>query len=287
MKLSLFKKKKKDDGAPADSSSDSPPAQEEHPAEIPGDHPADAGAMKVGADIIKIQTDIDRLKISVEGFTEVRQSFSERMNRMSEQIGELRAMILDRDRTIQGIELKAVKAADLVESVQPDKLMIELQRQDAKLEALKAGIEGNEAIMNRVMEELREVRSKISFFKGIDEIIKLGDEVKKELIDIKKVEVAVGVHADKIDTMYAEIRKKYRDVDEFHDVLQGHTVSIEQSAKDIAFLKGKALELASKEDLDKLMDKVQKYIAALKDLEKKSSMTKDIENLKLILDGMR
>ncbi len=286
MKFPFFKKK--DDQHAAEEKTDTPAAPTPD-TEVPGQaaQGLQADVMKHAADLIKISTDIDRLKISVEGFSEVRQSFSERFNRISEQIGELRAMILDRDRSIQGIELKAVKAADLVESVQPDKLMIELQRQDAKLEALKAGLESNEAIMNRVMEELKEVRTKVTFFKGVDEIIKLGDEVKQELIDVKKVEGSIKIHADKIDTLYGEIKKKYRNIDEYADQLQNHAVSIEQATKDIGFVKSKMLDLATKDEVDKVMEKVQKYIAVLKDLEKKSSITKDLENLKMILEGIK
>ena len=109
-------------------------------------------------DLVKVTTEIDRLKASVESFGEIRKGLTERISAISEQIGELRAMILDRDRTIQEIEIKSVKAADLVESVQPDKLMVGLQREDAKFEALKANLEGNEAIMERIMEELKEMR---------------------------------------------------------------------------------------------------------------------------------
>jgi len=58
------------------------------------------------ANLTRIATEVDRIKASVEAFGEVRKSFTERFNRTSEQIGELRAMILDRDRTIQQIELK-------------------------------------------------------------------------------------------------------------------------------------------------------------------------------------
>jgi len=45
--------------------------------------------------------------------------------------------------------------------------------------------------------------------------------------------------------------------------------------------------LAEKSDLDKLISKVQRYVEALKDLEKKSSMTKDIDKLKGLLDGLK
>jgi hypothetical protein len=35
------------------------------------------------------------------------------------------------------------------------------------------------------------------------------------------------------------------------------------------------------------MNRVQRYVDALKDLEKKSSMTKDIDNLKELLEGLK
>ena len=106
--------------------------------------------------LLKISTELNKVKAIIEGFGEVRSTLNQRISELSERIGELRAMILDRDRTIQELELKAVKAADLVETVQPEKLMIEMQKEDAKFEALKANLEGNEAIMDRVMQELND-----------------------------------------------------------------------------------------------------------------------------------
>ncbi|GBE20084.1 hypothetical protein BMS3Abin17_00818 [archaeon BMS3Abin17] len=238
-------------------------------------------------DFIKLTTEIDRLKIAVESFGEVRKGLTERITGLSEQIGELRAMILDRDRTIQEIELKSVKAADLVESVHPDKLMIEIQKEDAKFEALKANLEGNEAIMNRIMEELKEVRKKIEFFRGIEEIIKLGEEVKKELVEIKKVEANINIDADKVETIYSELRKKFQDVDLFSGNLQELKINLSQNTKDVDFLKNKVTELADKEELERLVKKVQRYVEALQEINKKSSLSKDVSQLKTMLEGLK
>ena len=126
-----------------------------------------------GASLGQLSVQVEKLGASMEAFAEVRKSFTERFNRTSEQIGELRAMILDRDKNIQTIELKAIKAADLVETVQPEKIMTDVQKQEARIEALKANLEGNESIMGRVMDELKEVKKKVEFFRGIEEIVKL------------------------------------------------------------------------------------------------------------------
>ncbi|HIG94023.1 MAG TPA: hypothetical protein HA283_05810 [Nanoarchaeota archaeon] len=239
------------------------------------------------ASVSQLAAEIEKIKASLEAFTEVRKSTSERFNRISEQIGELRAMILDRDKTIQEVELKSIKAYDLVETVQPEKIMTEVQKQEARIEALKANLEGNETIMDRVMEELKDAKQKIKFFRGVEEIVKLSEEVKQELIEIKKIESKININTDKIETIYAEVRKKYQMIDSFDSELQEMKAGVEQNTKDAQFAKDKINGLASKDDLDHLVHKVQRYVDALKDLEKKSSMSKDIDQLKSILEGLR
>ncbi len=289
----LFKKKKKEENEISEENAESKSEESSEKKEAKPQKPEKKSAsengetVKLQTEITKINTDLEKIKASQEAFQEVRKTFMERFNRISEQIGELRAMILERDRGIQEIELKAIKASDLVKSVQPEKLMTQTQKQNAKLEALKANLEGNEAIMARVMDELKETRKKLEFLGGIDEIIKLSEEVKKELIEIKKVEGRITMNADKVETLYAEIRKKFQDIDIFKDEMQEIKVSANQNSKDVDFLKSKVSGLAEKSEVEALVSKVQRYVDALKELEKKSSLTKDIEKLKTILESLK
>lgn len=259
--------------------------EEESEEEKKEDKPTSSGSSD--ASVASLSVQVEKIGASVEAFAEVRKSFTERFNRTSEQIGELRAMILDRDKSIQEIELKAIKAHDLVETVQPEKMMTQIQKQEAKIEALKANLEGNESIMSRIMDELKDVKKKVEFFRGIEEIVKLSEETKADLIEIKKVESRIALNTDKVDTIYSEMRKKLQRVDLVDGTLQELKAGNEQHEHDVQFLKDKVIELASKEDLEKLINKVQRYVDALKDLEKKSSMTKDIDKLKTILDGLK
>jgi len=71
-----------------------------------------AVSSEASPDVIRLKTEIEKLKAGQEAFKEVRSSFSERFTRTSEQIGELRSMILERDRTIQEVELKAIKSSE-------------------------------------------------------------------------------------------------------------------------------------------------------------------------------
>jgi chromosome segregation ATPase len=276
--------KKKKDGESSEDSSENP--TEETPEKKIEIAPVELSD-KASSDVIKLKTEIEKLKAGQEAFKEVRSSFSERFTRTSEQIGELRSMILERDRTIQEVELKAVKSSDLVASVQPEKLMTEVQKQEVRIEALKANLEGNESIMNRIMEELRETRKKIEFFRGVEEIIKLSEEVKAELIEIKKVEGRINTQTDKVQTIYAEMRTRIQDLDAFKTQTMDAKASIEQNAKDIEFVKSKITNLAEKSELDKLVTKLQGYINSLSEIQKKTSFSKDIDQLKIIMEGIK
>ncbi|MCK4997496.1 hypothetical protein KAS08_04275 [Candidatus Pacearchaeota archaeon] len=238
-------------------------------------------------EIIKLKTEIEKLKAGGEASKEIRNSFSERFTQASEQIGELRSMILEQSRALQEVELKAVKSADMVASVQPEKLMTEVQKQEVKIEAIKANLEGNESVMNRVMEEVSETRKKIKFFRGVEEIIKLSEEVKKELIEIKKVEGLINIQTDKVQSIYAEMRTRIQDLDGFKAETQDFKASIEQNTKDIEFAKNKISNLVEKQELDKLVTKLQGYINSLNELQKKTSFSKDIDQLKVIMDGLK
>jgi hypothetical protein len=283
--LKIFKKSdKKEEEEKAESSEEFSDLSDEQEGEKAISRKEESGEGKM--DTVRLATEIDKIKAAIESMGEIRKATSEKMGLLSEQIGELRAMILDRDRTIQQLELKAIKASDLVESVQPDKLMSDMQKEDAKFEALKANLEGNEAIMDRIMEELKEMRKKLEFFRGIDEIIKLSEEVKKELIDVKKTEATINTQTDKVGTIYAEMRKKFQDIDLFNDNLQELKANNTQNAEDVQALKTKMENLVDKTEFEKMVNKVQRYIDALRELNKSSALNKDLSQLKSILQSI-
>jgi len=110
---------------------------------------------------VNLEAEFTKINARIQGLSEQQKVAGERFSRVNEQIGELRQMVLESDKKFQTLEVKALKAVDLVETVQPDKLMIEIQKQDGKVEALRASIEGNEIIMKNMTEELREIRKKL------------------------------------------------------------------------------------------------------------------------------
>jgi len=115
-----------------------------------------------------INIQIAKLAAKVESMLDIRKSYSERFSLMSEQIGELRGMILDNSKQIQKTEVASSKAIDLVEEVQPQKFMTQLRKTEHNIESLRASLETKESIMNDITEEIKKIRRQMKLLPETD-----------------------------------------------------------------------------------------------------------------------
>ena len=241
----------------------------------------------------KLDIEIIKIKAQLESLNEVRKANSERFSRLSEQMGELRGMIMDTNKTMSKIEVSATKAIDLVESVQPEKLMIEIRKQEGKGEALKANIESNETMMRDIMEELKKIRQQMSFYKGIEQVAKLNDEVKGEILEIKKVEATIERHADKAESIFIDLEKKYAEFDKFLRTIDEVEKNFHAIQGDFDNMKLQLSNKADKKEFLSLIDKFTEFerhtgnIMKLLDERSKHMKTELKETVKKIKEQLR
>jgi len=246
------------------------------------DQPVTASTQALSADIMKLKAQFDQ-------FAELRKVFNERFTRINEQIGELRGMIMDINRAMQEIEVKTVKAVDLVEAVHPDKLMVEVRKQDAKIESLKANIESNDSIMKSLMDQLKDLRRQISTFTGVEQTIKLSQEVKQELMEIKKTEATVQRHSDKIESIFIESQKRFQEFESLTDKLKEIQKQLGPVVQQVDQNKVKLATLASKKDVENIITKFnqfERHVGNIIDLltKRANDLPKEINNRFLKLE---
>jgi len=202
-----------------------------------------------------MEAELTKIKSSLEALNEVRKANSDQFTRISEQIGELRGALMDTNKAVGTIEVASTKAIDMVNSVQPDKLMIEVRKTDSKVEALRANIEANETIMKDIMREMKEMRAQMGFYKGVDQVVKMNNEIKQELIDIKKTEGLVGKHADRVETIFVEVEKKFYDFEKFNEAVKELDRSFKKISSDFDKIRVGVDEKADKKEFVKMVDK--------------------------------
>ncbi len=236
-------KKKKEEAASSEDSPESGDASEEQKPALSGN----------------VEVELTKIKSQLEALNEVRKANAEQFTRLSEQIGELRGALMDSNKAISVIEVASTKAIDMVNSVQPDKLMIDVRRTDGKTEALRANIEANESIMRDMMKELKDIRTQMGFYKGVDQVIKMNNEIKQELIEIKKTEGLVGKHADRVETIFIEVEKKFYDFEKFNEAVKELDRAFKRISADFDKIRVGVEEKADKKELVKLVDKFSDF----------------------------
>jgi chromosome segregation ATPase len=207
----------------------------------------------------KVDIELTKVYAQLEGFAELRKANSERFSRLSEQLGEVRGMIVDTNKAMSKVEVAATKAVDLVESVHPEKLMIEVRKQDSKVEALRANIESSEAILKDLMGEIKRVREQMNFYKGTEQVVQLNEEVKQELASIKKMEAVVGRHADKVETIFLEVEKKFVVFDKLGSIVKDLQEELKKMEGDSDKMRVKLEQKEEKKEFVTLMDKFNDF----------------------------
>ena len=213
--------------------------------------------------IKKLSLDIDKLKAQVEAFSQIRKINDERLQRISEEIGDLRRGGLEREKNINKLRLESGKACDLVSSVQPEKFMIELNKTNAKIERLLAMQKAHKELIDFMTAETKNIKTDVKAFRGTESLIKLNEEVKGELIAIKRVQSTVEKHADKVENIFIGMQKRFNQFLKFSGEMGVLENEFKDVLRDVDKFKLEFKNLADKGDLAKLEKTVEKKLGSV------------------------
>ena len=195
---------------------------------------------------------IERMQERITAFGESREANNERFTRMSEEIGELRAMIVESQKSIKEIEVKATLASDMVKEVHPETLSIETRKLNTKFEALNAEISSLKSFDSSIFTELKEIKRRVDTFKGADAIMRLHDDIKKELIDIQKTKLSTDADANKVEQIFIDIQRNFSDFQKLETTTENAITLITTRRIEVNALKLKILGISNKRDLEPL-----------------------------------
>jgi chromosome segregation ATPase len=207
---------------------------------------------------LSVLADVERLKAMVEALNEARNAINEKFAGISENIGELRAMILETENRIRGMEAEAERVIDVVRSVKPEKLMEEIAKVNAQADALRAKIESQDEVIRKIIDEIKDLRNKLSVFRNLEEIMKLAREMNQQVGNYKKLQAQIEANADRVQSIFVEVNKKFTD-----------------------FLNYKEMFLSLQEEFKELVKKVEKLevqVGLLVTDEKFEAFKKEISN---------
>ncbi len=216
------------------------------------------------------EVQLERMKVEISTLLETRKVIQDRMAAMSEQIGELRSMIVSKEREIREVKVLAEKASDLVNEVQPEKLKIDMQKEDTKLESLRGLISANEGRLGDLSKELKELRKAVEVFRGSEKIAEMNEDMQKELREMQKMKAVINAHSDKVESMFMDVQKNFNEFQQFKEIAKELEKSFKDITESMRVLKSKTAKFAERSELKEIEKKTDEKLAEIGTLASRS-----------------
>jgi len=163
--------------------------------------------------------ELEKINARLEVINSFIKTFNERFSLVNQQIGEIRAMAVNNEKDISLSNLDAKKVIDVVKEVNPEKLRIDYQKIDFRVNTLLEKIEANKQFVDSIVEEFKELKRKANLFEGTDALLRLNQDVKKDLIEIQKVNNRVRMNADKSEQIFIELNKGFQENQKTNEII--------------------------------------------------------------------
>jgi len=206
---------------------------------------------------VVIPAEVERLKVQMEALLKAREAMNERIIALSERIGELRSSLVDHERRSSDLEARMKKAIELINQVKPEELLREVSKSDAKTEAVKTRINSIEAVSDRIIEEMKEMRRTFIQFKDLETVAKLAEGLREDLKNAKKVEASIERSASKVESIFREVEKRYEEVKDIEKRVDELQLRFRELLKEFDKLKIEFVGVAKKEDVEKLEKRLE------------------------------
>lgn len=220
---------------------------------------------KPKTNIEKLLLEIERLKGKMEIFESFRPQINERISGLSEEIGDIRRMVLDVEKNqtelISGFE----RVKDLVESIEPERLLKNLEGISNRLEILSAKVEKNEKLFGNINEEVKKNREMMSKVKGLENLVEISEKIEEKVNKIKSTEAYTERLAAKVENIFSDLNEKLLVMKEKLGIVD----KLDALSKDLL------------KEIDKVNLRFEEQVITKQDLERlKSILEGEIESIK-------
>jgi chromosome segregation ATPase len=212
----------------------------------------------------KLILELEKLKGKMEIFESFRPQINERISGLSEEIGDLRRMILDAEQNqtelITGFE--NVKA--LVEGTEPEKMLKRVEELAGRLELIGARAEKNEKLFSSINEEVKRNRELMSKVKGLENLVDLSKRIEEKAGKIKSSEVYTERLAAKVENIFSDLSEKLLEMKEKLATVDKLDTLSKDLLKEIDKVNLKFDEqVVSKNDLENLKSSVENKLKSI------------------------
>lgn len=248
---------------------------------------------------VKLPELILRLE-KVDGKLEVldrsKADMEERLTHLAEEIGELRSMILERERSFDELKSEFEKVKDTVGELEPEKVRRIFEKTEREILENRAKLETVESLTRALAEENKKFRKLMEKIKSFENLVDISYDIDRKVSQVKEMRNHVRIAVSKVESIFSELNEKLSQLEEQRErveKLDELTVEITKMLDEISvrlakFVQEKDLKEFKKsliEDFTKLLERKTPVVrvkgdewvkASLNELSQKISKLKSV-----------
>lgn len=215
----------------------------------------------------KYSVEMERIKAHVDSVKESRSVIDERLQRLTENIGELRSMIYQKEGQIDQLETKFQRMDELMNVVKPENFTKELSKRDGQISELEARLEKTETRAEEMLKVVKDIQKVLVELGNLDNVIDVSRKTADKVLKVQNLTESAERYSKNVQKIYVDLSKGLEEIER---------IKANQERLD-----GAIKELSSSSDV--LSNKFEKYTTVddFKEMrESSASISREIDNLK-------
>lgn len=233
------------------------------------------------SDVEKLSMDIDMLRGKMEMQDAVRARFDDRMTQTSEEIGELRSSLLEKEKLFGQVETGFRKMKDTMDEVEPQKFGSMLRKLETGVEECQAKLEGTNFKVKKANEDIAKINTLLDKIKSFENLVDMGKNIESVLGKVKDSESTSRRFASKVERIFGELDTRIIEFSRQKDRVDKMQNLVDEVVGSMDGIEAKLKRVVLKDDFEKLKQETGTDFDAFK-----SDVNDKINDLKDIVDLM-
>ncbi len=215
-----------------------------------------------------LKAEIEKISARVDTEKEARDALSQRFQTMAEEIGEMRAIVRQRELSLSKQEAEFEKIKELINEIKPEKVVAQFTKMEAEIVKNQSRIEKLETLMSDLIEKVKKIYDVLQNIGHIENLLELTKKMEEKKNRMEQIERNVNSISKKIEHTLVELNSKLENVDNLSKkltTLEELTNSLSSSVED---LNKRLFDYAEKAETSLLREEladIKKEVSGLKE----------------------
>jgi len=189
-----------------------------------------------------------------------RNDMNERVTQLAEEIGELRTISMERERTFDKVRSEFDRIKEIVSDFEPSRLRKDSEKKEKEILENTAKIEKLESLLKALGEENKKFREKMEKIKSFENLVDISYDINRKLSKINEVKDYADKIASKVESVFSELNEKVSELEGEREKIKKIdelTIEMTKMLDEVSIKIGK---FAEKKDLDQLRKDIEEDV---------------------------